>query len=98
MPRSKPTRTGPSTQPLPTIPKAEDMKTWNVEKVLQWIQQRHPNILEGKDVDNFKKARITGKALLTFDLEFFDRCGLLLAPLKDLADEVNQEGKFIPRT
>jgi hypothetical protein len=97
MPKSKPTRTGPSTQPLPAIPKAEDMKTWDVEKVLQWIQQRDPNILEGNDVDNFKKARITGKALLAFDVEFFDRCGLLLAPLKDLADDI-KGGKFIPWT
>jgi hypothetical protein len=73
------------------------MKTWNVEKVLQWIQQRDPNILEADDVDNFKKARITGRTLLAFDVEFFKSCGLLLAPLRDLVEEVN-EGKFIPRT
>jgi hypothetical protein len=97
MPKSKPTRTGPSTLPLPAIPKAEDMKTWKVEKVLQWIQQRDPNILEGDDVDNFKKARITGRALLAFDVEFFKGCDLLLAPLRDLVDEV-KEGKFIPWT
>jgi hypothetical protein len=89
---------GLSTQPLPAIPRAEDMKTWNVEKVLQWIQQSHPNILEGDDVDKFKKARITGRTFLAFDVEFFKGCGLLLAPLRDLADEVNEEGKFIPRT
>ena len=74
------------------------MKTWNVEKVLQWIQQRDPNILEGKDVDNFKKLRITGKTFLAFDVEFLKSWGLALAPLRDLADEVNEEGKFIPRT
>jgi hypothetical protein len=102
MSESKPEGTEPSTQPLPRTPRAEDMKTWNVEKVIQWIQQRDPNILEeDEDVDKFKKARIDGRAFLAFDVKFFESRGLLLAvaaALKDLADEVNEEGKFIPRT
>jgi len=96
MTESKPKQTKPSTQPLPAIPRAEDMKTWNVEEVLQWIQKRDPNILKGDDVDNFKKSRITGKTFLAFDVEFLKSWGLALAPLRDLADEVNEEGKFIP--
>jgi hypothetical protein len=98
-PNPRPTR--PSTQPLPRTPRAEDMKSWNVKEVLQWIQQRDPSILKGDDVDKFKKARIAGRVFLVFDVKSFKSCGLLLAPaaaLKNLAEEVNREGKFIPRT
>jgi hypothetical protein len=95
MTKSNPRPTRPSTQPLPRTPRAEDMKSWNVKEVLQWIQQRDPSILKGDDVDKFKKARIIGRAFLAFDIECFKSCGLPPAPLKDLADEV-KEGEFIP--
>jgi hypothetical protein len=97
----KPEQTEPNTQELPEKPTAQEMKTWDTEKVLRWIQQRDPKILEEDDMENFKKARIAGRAFLAFDVESFKSCGLLLAvavALKDLADEVKERGKFILRT
>ena len=97
----EPDRTDPSTQELPTIPTVQEMKAWDEEKVLRWIQQRDRNILKGDNLDNFNKAGITGRAFLAFSVEDFKACDLPLAvavALKDLADEVNEEGKFIPRT
>jgi hypothetical protein len=96
---STPERTELSAQELPAIPTVQEMKTWATEKVLRWIQQRDPNILEEDDLDNFKKARITGRSFLVFDVESFKACGLPLAvaaSLKDLVDEVKEGGKFIP--
>ena len=89
-------------QDLPEIPAVQDMKTWNKEKVLRWIQQRNNNILEDDDLDNFKKARIMGSAFLTSDVKFFQKnCdlspGVSLA-LKNLVDEVMEGGKFTPQT
>jgi hypothetical protein len=101
-PESKPERTDLSTQELPKIPTVQEMQTWNTERVLQWIRQRDPNILDEDDLDNFKKARIAGRAFLRFNIEFFKNCNLPLAvavALEDLAGEViNKKGKFIPRT
>ena len=94
---SKPERTELNTQELPTIPTVQEMQTWNMEKVLRWIQQRDPNILEEDDLNNFRKARIAGRAFLAFSVEDFKACDLPLAvavALNDLADEV-KEGKFI---
>jgi hypothetical protein len=99
---SKSEGTDLNTQELPTIPTVQEMKTWDAGKVLRWIQQRDPNILvEEDDLNNFKKARIAGRAFLAFSAEHFNTCdlprGIGLA-LKDLADEVKEEGKFIPQT
>jgi hypothetical protein len=95
-----PKRTKLSTQDLPEIPAVQDMITWNKEKVLQWIQQRDPNILEEEDVNNFKEQRITDRAFLAFIIDFFQRyCGLpprVGLALQDLVKEVKQEGKFVP--
>ena len=99
---SKPERTEVNTQELPTIPTVQEMKNGDTGKVLRWIQQRHPNIpLEEDDLNNFKKARIAGRAFLVSDVEFYQTCGLprgVGLALKKLADEVKEEGKFIPRT
>ena len=97
----KPERTGPSTQELPEIPTVGDMNKWNKETVLEWIQNRHSNVLEDEDVDIFKGGRINGRTFLNFTVENFQSYGLPLAvavALKALADEVNKEGKFIQRT
>jgi hypothetical protein len=93
-------RTEISPQDLPTIPTVQEMKTWDTEMVLRWIQQGDSNILRECDADNFKKARIAGRAFLLFNVEFYHTCGLprgVGLALKDLADEV-KEGKFIPQT
>jgi len=86
---------------LPTIPTVQEMKTWDKEKVLRWIQQRDPTLLEDDDLHNFIEERIDGRAFLVSDVEFYKSCGLhrgVGQSLKYLADEVKEEGKFIPRT
>ena len=91
----------PERTKLPTIPKIREMKTWDMKQVRQWVQQRGPNLLRGNNLESFTKADIGGRAFLAFTVENFQSCGLPLAvavALKDLADEVNEEGKFIPRT
>src|SRR5271155_3654101 len=96
-----PGQTEPSTQALPTIPTIQDMDTWDKEKVLRWIQQRKPNVLQYDDLDNFNKARIDGTAFLDSSyMIFHEDCHLSVGAslgLRHLADEV-KEGKFIPWT
>ena len=95
-----PEQTEPSTQNLPITPTIQDMKPWNPKDVCRWIQQRDRYLLRGKTLKNFTKADIGGRAFLAFSVANFKACGLSLAvaaALKGLADEVKQEGKFIPR-
>jgi hypothetical protein len=56
---SKPEQTELSTQDLPTIPTVEEMETWDEEELLRWIQQRKPNLLKSRNLENFNKADIT---------------------------------------
>ena len=98
---SNPDQTDSSTQELPEIPKAKDMREWDKWTVLDWIRKKHPNTLEDDDVKIFEKERIGGRTFLNFTVENFQSYGLPLAvavALKALADEVNEEGKFIQRT
>ena len=95
-------RTEPSTQDLPTIPTVQEMKAWDEKKVLRWIQQRNRNILKDDNLEKFNKAYIIGSSFLDSDVDFYYKIcdlppGVGLA-LKKLADEVKEEGKFIPRT
>jgi hypothetical protein len=94
----EPERTELSTQVLPAIPTVEEMKTWDPEKVLRWIQQRPGITLKGDNLEIFKKGDIGGIAFLASDVEFYRTCGLprgVGLTLEDLAKEV-EEGKFIP--
>jgi hypothetical protein len=89
-----------SSQDLPTNPTAQEVQTWNTEKMLRWIQQRNPNILTGDNLEKFNRAYIIGSAFLLSDIDFYQRCGLPLGAglvLKALADKV-KESRFIPRT
>ena len=98
--KPKPKRTKLGTQDLPTIPPVDEMKAWNMEILLRWIQQRDPNILEGDHLENFKKAYITGRVFLVADVDFYQTGGLprgIGQALKILAGEV-KGGKFIPWT
>jgi len=93
-------QTNLSTQKLPTIPTVEKMETWDKGEVLQWIQQRKPNLLKGDNLKKFNKADITGSAFLLSSFEFFKGCTLSPGAslvLNSLVDEVKKEGKFIPR-
>jgi hypothetical protein len=97
---SKPEQTDLGTQDLPTIPTVEEMETWSKGKMLRWVQQRNCNILRGKNLENFNKGCIMGRAFLASDVEFYHICGLprgVGLALKNLADQV-KEGKFIPWT
>jgi hypothetical protein len=92
--KSKSKRTNLSTQKLPTIPTIEAVMTWDEEKVLRWIRQRDPNLLEDDRLENFNKECIRGRAFLASDVEFYQGCGLprgIGLALKDLADEVKGE-------
>jgi hypothetical protein len=86
----------------PEIPTVQEMETWDEEKLLRWIQQRKPNILEGDHLKQFKKICIGGYDFLRSSWEFFHKNFRLPAgvglTLKNLADKVKEEGKFIPRT
>jgi hypothetical protein len=97
--KSKPERTGLSTQDLPTIPTVQEMKTWDREKVLRWIQQRAPEILIDGDLKKFNKSGITGRAFSVSSFNFFEKsCGLsprASLALEDLVGEI-KEGKFFP--
>ena len=99
---SKSERPDPNTQELLTITTVKEMKTWDAERVLRWIQKRDPNILvEEDDLNNFKERRIAGRTFLASSVKHFQSYNLPLAvavALKDLADEAKEEGKFIPRT
>ena len=74
------------------IPTVQEMETWDEEKLLRWIQQREPNILEGDHLRQFKKICIGGYAFLRSSYEFFHTTWRLPIgvgfELKILADKV----------
>lgn len=102
----EPERTERSTQELPKIFTVQEIKTWDTEELLLWIQGKDPNILKGHDLDDFRKAGIIGRTFLGSSAEDFGKFGLswrVSLGLKFLANEVKEEdevkeGKFIPRT
>ena len=91
-----------SLESKPEIPTVPEMKNWGEGRLLEWIQGRNPNILKGRHLEQFKEIGIDGEAFVISTLEFFHtHCGLspvVSLKLKDLADEVDKQGKFIPRT
>jgi hypothetical protein len=50
-----------SSQAEPTI---GEIKWWDEDKLLEWIQQKRPNLLTGEDVKKLKKEHISGLAFL----------------------------------
>jgi hypothetical protein len=90
----------PNTQVLPTIPTVEEMNDWDEVKVLRWIQQRHPKLLKGSDLESFRRAEIIGIVFMVSDAESFQSEGvsrIRSLALQALVDEVNNS-KFIPWT
>lgn len=91
---SRPEQTELSTQDLLTIPTVEEMETWGREELLRWIQQRNPNVLKSRNLENFNKAEITGSAFLLCSFGFFHRsCNLSARAslvLNSLVDEVKK--------
>ena len=90
-----------ATSSKPEIPTVQEMTTWDVDRLLRWIQQK-PDILEGDHLEQFKEIGIDGDAFLLASFKFFHKvCRLspvVSSKLKSLADEVKEKGKFIPRT
>ena len=74
-----------------------EMKEYNVDKLLNWIQQKRRNLLTSDDVKKLQKARISGRVFLMLagNMEFFENkcnlpCGLSLE-LVELAREAERE-------
>ena len=81
-----------------TMPTIEEVRQWDVDKLLEWIQQQEPKLFLDDKVESFKKENISGRAFLTqadngnfFREEFNLSIGNSLA-LADLAREI-KEGK-----
>lgn len=77
------------------------MEAWDKETVLQWIQKRTSEFLKDDNLENFNKADVTGMAFSVSTYEFFKACDLSPGAslvLSNLANEVRERGKFIPRT
>jgi hypothetical protein len=75
-------------------PTIEEIKEWNEDKLLEWIQQRRPNQFKDDDLKKLKEARISGPAFLIYagDEQFFEeRCNLSIGTsvmLANLAGEI----------
>ena len=95
---SKPEQIELSTEDLPTTPTVEEMETWDKVELLRWIQQRKPNLLKSRNLENFNEADIGGSAFLLSSLGFFHiTCNLSPGAslvLNSLVDEV-KKGKLI---
>jgi len=73
-------------QAEPTI---EEIKDWDADELLEWIQQNEPKQLRGDTLEKFKAADISGKVFLmkAGDVEFFEnKCNLPIGPSVVLAD------------
>jgi len=80
---------------------------WDVDELLEWIQDKRPNLLDDADRETLRKARISGEDFLDLagNFEFFQNaCKLPPGPsyrLAKLATELSAIGKslsFIPCT
>jgi hypothetical protein len=70
-------------------PTTEEMANWDEDKLLQWIQQKVPRVLDDKNLEKFKEACIPGKVFLMYagNEEFFEKkCKLPVGTSSDLAD------------
>jgi len=70
-------------------PITQEMEIWNKNKLLQWIQQKEPELLKDENLEKFKAAHISGKAFLKYagDVQFFKKaCNLPIGTSERLAD------------
>ena len=94
-------------------PTIEEIKEWDEDDLLEWIQQKRPKLLKGANLKKFKAADISGEDFLNHagNMEFFKKeCNLTIRAsdtLANLAKEIaggettNKKGKllsFIPCT
>ena len=54
-------------------PTAQEIRTWNKNQLLEWVQRKLPSPLEPEDAEAFLKARMNGEAFLELagDRAFF---------------------------
>lgn len=80
-------------QAKPTI---EEVKNWGADKLLEWIQQNQPNLLEGDNRQKFEAEYITGNVFLNLasDMVSFKSISNLpsgvIMGLANLAKEIMQ--------
>jgi len=55
---------------------AEEMKTWEKEAVLEWIQRKKPKLLKGNNLKIFNETDFSGDAFLLSSCEFSQKSGL----------------------
>jgi hypothetical protein len=84
-------QTGPSSQakPVTNEPTTQEIKGWNVAKLLEWIKQKKPDLLRDEDIEKFKTERISGRTFLKYagNKDFFQNsCHLPTGTSSDLAD------------
>jgi hypothetical protein len=81
-----------------TMPTTEEVKQWNVDKLIKWLQGQELKVLPDDKVENFEKANFAGRAFLTKagNAEFFEeKLGLSKGDgiaLADLALEIKTAG------
>jgi hypothetical protein len=88
---------------MPSNPTVEQMKDWDTDELLQWIQKKKPNLLSSRNLERFIAAEILGEGFLwaAGDVDSFMKAGLSLGVsevLASLGDEVKEGGEFIPWT
>ena len=69
-------------------PTMEEVKEWDKDELLKWIQQKRPKLLTDDDVEKFKRAKISGRFFLTLasKMDFFkSECHLPVGPSGELA-------------
>ena len=84
-----------------TMPTTEEVKQWNVDGLIKWIQRQEPKVLPDDKVENFEKANFAGRAFLAKagKAEFFEeKLGLSIGDsiaLADLAREIKEKSKLL---
>jgi len=79
--------------PNPTV---EEVKEWDKDQLLNWIQEFRPKLLtDDDDVEKFKAAKISGEVFLMLagDVDSFERkCHLPFGPNRGLAELAKELG------
>src|SRR2546423_5281033 len=98
-----------SSQASQAEPTIEEIKNWDEDDLLKWIQQRHPKLLEGDDLKKLKGECVDGVVFLNHagDKKYFhEECNLAsgtserLANLARMVQKWEQDtstGKSTPR-
>jgi hypothetical protein len=85
-----------------TNPTTQEIKDWDENELLQWIQKEKPKLLTDNVIEKFKEACISGDAFLRHasDKKFFqDDCQLPPGKsdnLASLAEDVCRKSKSYP--